>query len=203
MKRLILAGLFASRLGAATYTVTVAFPSFSPSSLTVSAGDTIHWTGLSGHNVAESANDTSNSYSGGFYSGAVSAVTTFDLTLSAGTYYYICEAHAATFNMRGALFVVPGPVPTAVPLGLPGVLGPVPQKRGDPLCLKLAQPERSILCELYNPRGEIVARDKSYAAAQACLSTQGLAAGMYFARVETEDAALAHLVRLQKIVLLP
>ena len=107
-------------LQAATQTVTASFPAFTPASLTISAGDSVQWNALTGHNVAQSANAASNVYnSTGFRSGAVSAVPSFLFTFNTpGVYFYVCEAHA-TFNMKGVIFVVAPPSPTASPSSTP------------------------------------------------------------------------------------
>jgi plastocyanin len=117
MKRilcLILVGLaWGSRLSAATFVVSASFPVFSPSSLTISAGDTVEWQTLSGHTASETSSDTTTAYDGSGFRG--SGVATFDQAFpSPGTYYYICEIHIG-FGMRGVIFVLPAATPTISP----------------------------------------------------------------------------------------
>jgi plastocyanin len=103
-------------LAAATINVGVSGLSYVPNNITIAVGDTVHWSGLIGHNVAQSANAAANTYDGsGFYSGpAIGGPSTFDWTFtSAGDYYYVCEPHAS-LGMKGQIHVVV-PTPTATP----------------------------------------------------------------------------------------
>lgn len=91
--------------------------SFSPNSLTITAGDTVQWNSLQpNHNVAASNAPSDTAWNGdaSFYSGAINAVPSYSKQfLVAGTFNYLCEAHAG-LGMRGVIFVV-APSPTATP----------------------------------------------------------------------------------------
>lgn len=83
------------------------------------------------------------------------------------------------------------------------ILGPVPVKAGNPLCLAFPAAPYRTLCELYNSRGELVAREKFETQVARCIDTKNLAPGLYFANIEEEDKDQKHKRRLQKIVILP
>lgn len=100
---------------AATVIIGTSGVAFTGANPTIQAGDTIQWNGLSpGHNVAQTNSLSPMAYNGGFYSGAISAVSSFSHQFnSPGTYYYFCEQHAGA-NMNGTITVVtPTPSPTA------------------------------------------------------------------------------------------
>lgn len=112
--------LVATPSSAATATVSTSGFDFSPSTVTIAAGDTVTWTNLGGHTVT--ANDSS------FDSGQ--GQSTFSRTFSApGTYDYFCANHGGpTFGMRGRVVVLeagatatatatttPSPTSTATP----------------------------------------------------------------------------------------
>lgn len=83
--------------GAATVTVAVGSDFFSPSKVTRAAGGSVRWTKTDGvHNV----------YSSLFTSGRpTDRAFSFTRTFSAGTFSYVCQAHA--LNMRGTVRVAP------------------------------------------------------------------------------------------------
>ena len=88
-----------------THVVMVSGTAFTPSTLTVEAGDTVEWQNTSGcHNVAE----TTPSGPAGFGSGAVAcAPWTYSFTFTAaGEYDYRCDDHF-TFGMIGSVTVMP------------------------------------------------------------------------------------------------
>jgi len=93
-----------------TYTIVTSGLTWSPSSITINTGDTITWNFASNtHNVAQSSSAASNVYEGtpGFYSGVIGAggPNVFSQTFAtAGTYYFLCEAHA-TLGMKGMIIV--------------------------------------------------------------------------------------------------
>lgn len=108
-------GLLPAAACAADTTVTTAGLAFSPADVTITAGETVTWTNLSSHNVAEVDGPTDTTYNGGFYSGAVGSVTTWQHTFNTpGTYYYICEPHVFS-GMRGSVTVLPPPAPISGP----------------------------------------------------------------------------------------
>jgi plastocyanin len=90
------------------FTVTSPGNSFSPSSITITAGDTVIFSIASSHNVVEVSQTTYNSngntaLSGGFslpYSGG----TLYTAGLTAGTHYYVCSPHAS-MGMKGIIIV--------------------------------------------------------------------------------------------------
>jgi plastocyanin len=95
---------------------------YSPRTITVAVGDTVHWSGLgSGHNVARSTGPDATAYDGSspFYSGSpTNGIPTYQFTFNvAGAYYYVCDFHAGT-NMKG-LVVVVAPSPTQTPCATP------------------------------------------------------------------------------------
>lgn len=99
---------FATSVGAqTTHVVAVTNTQFSPSTLTIEAGDTVEWQNSAGcHNVFE----TTASSPAGFGSGSIMcAPWTYSFTFDVpGEYTYLCEAHGLA--MTGAVTVVP---PTA------------------------------------------------------------------------------------------
>jgi plastocyanin len=105
----------------ATTTVTCNGLTFSPSSVTINIGDTVTWTNLGIHNVAQvSSSSATSRQSGGFYSGAIGSQPTYSLTFSSAmvgnitsstTFNYICEAHIAE-GMRGSVTVSASTSPT-------------------------------------------------------------------------------------------
>lgn len=80
---------------------------FIPESVTIKAGDSVHWSWTGTHNVAETTTASSlAAKQGGFRSGPCCATNSeytriFD---TPGTYHYLCEAHAA-LGMRGTVIV--------------------------------------------------------------------------------------------------
>ena len=91
-----LAALAAGSAGAATVEVTTAALTFTPASVTIDVGDSVHFTGLLFHNVAESdcPSTVASLYNGGFRSGSTSAVLEWTHVFDEpGTFCYICEPH--------------------------------------------------------------------------------------------------------------
>jgi len=88
-----------------TVTVTNAGFAFSPSLLTINAGDTVRWTINSIHNVVEVSqatwNANGNTSNGGFSLPFGGGTHTFS---TPGTYYYVCEPHASG-GMKGRVIV--------------------------------------------------------------------------------------------------
>jgi plastocyanin len=83
---------------AATENVSAQDNSFSPQSLTIDQGDTVHWTNDGDNPHTVTANDDS------FDSGTLLAGQSFDHTFStAGTYGYFCEVHGQ--SMSGTVVV--------------------------------------------------------------------------------------------------
>lgn len=88
-----------------THVVVISGTEFTPSELTIEAGDTVEWQNTSGcHNVAE----TTPSGPAGFGSGAIAcAPWTYSFTFdSSGEYTYRCDAHFS-FGMVGSVSVLP------------------------------------------------------------------------------------------------
>lgn len=116
---LILTCLFSVGLRAATTTVTVFNFGFNPQTITVNAGDTVHWDNTVGgfHNVAPNGGSepTANGSSSGW---------TYDFQfLNPGTYPYYCQVHGSA-SMNGAVIVVTAtmtstPTPTMTPTDVP------------------------------------------------------------------------------------
>jgi plastocyanin len=111
LRFITLAALLAATL-CATFTVTTNGLTFSPSTVTVSVGDTVTWTGLDIHTVTQVDSSSSTTRTtNGFRSGNVGAVTNFSKTFDAATvgtattFFYICEPHASS-GMRGQVNVV-------------------------------------------------------------------------------------------------
>jgi plastocyanin len=90
-------------------TVTGEDMEFTPADLSINTGDTVyfHWSNTSmGHNVSQSSSADSNEYDGqGWRSGDASATVDFNVTFdNVGTFFYICEPHAAA-GMKGSIKV--------------------------------------------------------------------------------------------------
>jgi plastocyanin len=109
----------AGSAGAETVEVTTSGLTFAPDAVTIDVGDSVHFTGLFFHNVAESdcPNTVSSVWNGGFRSGGTSAVLEWTYVFDEpGTYCYICEPHI------GDLMVGTVTVQAAVP-SLSGKVG--------------------------------------------------------------------------------
>jgi plastocyanin len=107
----VLTGLFASSVSAATVQVSANDTrTFSPQSVTVAPGSSVHWTasGVDDHSATQDQ--------GLFNSGLPAPNLDFTRTFSAGTFAYHCEKHGVD-GMRGVVRVAPQ-VLTA-PTGLP------------------------------------------------------------------------------------
>jgi plastocyanin len=128
-RRLLLFACLGLLARARAATITVAATGglqFSPRTVTVQVGDTIHWTGLgSGHNAGQSTGPADNNSTfgagGDFFSGSTaSGVPTYDFTFnSAGAFYYVCDNHAGA-DMKGLIVVEPPtPTPTETPVFSP------------------------------------------------------------------------------------
>lgn len=98
----LVSGVATPAARAADVTINVVGNSFSPSNVTIQAGDTVTWTNNNQgiHNVASTA--------AGFRSGNPSGNWTFSHTFStAGTFGYVCEVHQS-MGMTGTVTVEPG-----------------------------------------------------------------------------------------------
>lgn len=99
-----LSGLLASSAVAAPATVTVDNDRFSPSAVTITAGESVTW------NFAESSHNVKgDGWSGNDDYGTGTFTKTFD---TPSTYSYVCEAHS---EMRGTVTVQPAPAQTPQP----------------------------------------------------------------------------------------
>ncbi len=90
-------------------TVTGSDMVFTPADLSINKGDTVyfHWSDTSmEHNVSQSSSADSNEYDGqGWRSGDASATVDFNVTFdNVGTFFFICEPHAAA-GMKGSIKV--------------------------------------------------------------------------------------------------
>ena len=102
---------------ASTTTVTIKDFSFSPATVTIKAGSTVHWSNLgpSAHTTTSDtglwSSGTLNSPSGGGgYGGSNSPGGSFDFTFATpGTYSYHCSLHPPTLypNFTGTITVTP------------------------------------------------------------------------------------------------
>jgi len=108
----------------------VAIPgnSFSPSTVTITVGQTVEWQSLQPtHNAVEvtqttwDANGTTSN--GGFMSGSAGAVDTFSNTFNTtGTFFFVCQPHVAGDDMKGTVIVQAAAVPTISGLSGGGLL---------------------------------------------------------------------------------
>ncbi len=115
--------------GSSIYTVTVgAGFTFTPSQLTVNAGDTVVWVNLGGFHTVSSTTGALDSPPG-----ATSYSVTFTQT---GVYNYFCEPHQF-LPMNGRVTVIDAPGTTATPTDIPSATvtpSPVPTRGpGDPV----------------------------------------------------------------------
>lgn len=104
----LICGLWPQGAFAADASINVSGFSFGPADVTINVGDKVTWSGLGAtHNVAQSDSALSNSYNlTGFRSGDVGDVTTFERTFNTpGIFYYICEPHALSSDMKGSVTV--------------------------------------------------------------------------------------------------
>src|SRR5438477_40146 len=109
---------------ASAATVTVAIGNnclcFSPESVTIHPGDTVHWTwSSSGHSTTSGSPGMPN---GMWDSGIQSQGHTFDRTFNtAGSFNYYCTPHGACCGMTGTVTVTNASAsPTPTPTGTPG-----------------------------------------------------------------------------------
>ncbi|MCH7813757.1 MAG: hypothetical protein IID40_07015 [Planctomycetes bacterium] len=86
---------------------------FVPADITITVGDSVHWTGLSlgFHSVAEVDDPAAMVWNGGFHSAAAASEFTFTFN-TPGPFFYICEPHVLS-AMRGSITVEPVPPPSA------------------------------------------------------------------------------------------
>jgi plastocyanin len=95
--------------GGGATSVSIASYTFSPQTLTVTAGTTVTWTNNDSvpHNVVSTDSaSTGASTTGTFSSGNLTKGQTFSFTFDkAGTYYYECSIHAAMAGMHGTVVV--------------------------------------------------------------------------------------------------
>lgn len=75
-------------------------------------------------------------------------------------------------------------------------------KQGSPLCLGFPSPPLRTLCEIYNPRGEMVARGRFNTEVNQCLDTVAVAPGLYYAVLEVEFADGTKKNVVQKVVVI-
>lgn len=98
--------LFGGTIYSATYTIVNVGDNFSPDSITISTGDKVTFSISSMHNAVEvnkdvwDANGTTSN--GGFSVPYGGGSVTFN---TAGTYYYVCQAHAY-LGMKGKIIVL-------------------------------------------------------------------------------------------------
>ncbi len=111
-----LSGVLASPAAAAPATVTVDNDRFSPSAVTINAGESVTW------NFAESSHNVQgDGWSGNDDFGTGTFAKTFD---APGTYSYVCAAHS---DMRGTVTVQPAPAAAPAPApGQPATGAPAP-----------------------------------------------------------------------------
>lgn len=111
---LVLAGFVCLLANATVHTITVSSNSFSPSSLTIQAGDTVLWNCISGcHNV----NGTTGTFPGNpasFGNSVACSPWTYQVQFtSTGTYNYQCDPHAP--GMAGTITVNVATLPVVIP----------------------------------------------------------------------------------------
>jgi plastocyanin len=153
----IIATLLTFRPGvasAATITVTIGNGGFffTPSSVTIHPGDTVHWTwSSSDHSTTSGSPGMPN---GIWDSGILNQGATFDHTFNtAGSFNYYCTVHGACCGMRGTITVAngapsPTPTPTATPASTPT---PTPAVTTNPATL--IGSSSATLNGTVNPRG--------------------------------------------------
>ena len=109
-----LCGALAAPAAAAPATVTVANDQFSPSAVSVGAGESVTWNfAEASHNVKGSGWSGNDDFGKGGFTKAFAA---------AGTFSFLCEAHPA--KMKGTVTVTAAAAPSATPT-LPGVIADV------------------------------------------------------------------------------
>lgn len=113
-----------------TWQVTNSGTSFSPSTITIQAGDNVNFTLDPNHDAVEVSAETwsadGSTSNGGFqvdFGGGLVAAS----QLSVGTHYYVCEPHAS-FGMKGTIIVKDGNTgfeQTQLPVGITVLPNPV------------------------------------------------------------------------------
>ena len=90
---------------AATVEVSTSGNTFVPADVKITAGDSVHWSGLLGgfHTVDEVDDATDNTYNGGFESAPAASEFTHTFNTQ-GVFHYICTPHVAQ-GMRGTVTV--------------------------------------------------------------------------------------------------
>ena len=115
-----------------------------------------------------------------------------------------------TMTNSPTVTATPTATPTYTPYGglkAPGgrlaVLGPVPVKRGMPLCLALAALPSDFSVDLYGTDGAKAAGLTGQQASEACLETSRLAPGLYYGRIKIHLRDGRSEERSQKAIILP
>jgi hypothetical protein len=121
-------------------------------------------------------------------------------TLTASATATVTPIFTATATATATITLTPTPPFAASGTGKP-VLGPVPLKSGDPLCLYFDAAPDSSSCQLYNIAGEMVANADFGGRPSPCLPTRRLAPGVYVARIKVQYKAGASRTQFQKIYL--
>jgi hypothetical protein len=110
------------------------------------------------------------------------------------------ETPVPTATSVATVTAVPMPTPlfAANTLGVNVVAGPVPTKRGQPLCLFFATQPSSSSAELFELGGGLALKSSFGSQTQPCLATQALAPGIYLLRVKVDGKE-----RWQKVAITP
>jgi len=194
---LLLTGLLSINSGAAVFTVQSGTTSFSPSLITIAAGDTVNFLLGSTHDAREVSQATWNAnqntaLAGGFQT-AFGGGTVLPTKLNAGTHYYVCTPHVQ-FGMKGRIVV------QGVPSGLAeNTLRPTFSVYPNPSTGKFRIDTdglthfRNFNVDIYNVLGKLIySTAGTYSSCDIDLQT--LPRGIYIVKISDEDAVLTRRV---------
>ncbi|HEX5316451.1 MAG TPA: T9SS type A sorting domain-containing protein, partial [Candidatus Kapabacteria bacterium] len=182
--------LTAGSTRATTHTITFGDYFFSPSTLNVSVGDTILWSGTFGVHTATSTSVPSGAASFDFRTGT----TAMYVVTVAGTYSYDCIFHAS-FGMTGSFTAAAAGVENPQPVNMMmDPLYPNPAMDEAMVHFTLDKPEHVTL-RIYNSTGTLVQtptnEEMSSGFHMLMIDTKQLASGSYQYVLQAGDAVLA------------
>lgn len=184
---------------------TSAFPTRTPSpSWTASPTDSITPTATPSRTATETPTASPTATVSVTVSPTPSSTASASVTATISPSATVCPTPTRTFSPAPTVTASPGAAPAfaSTDLGKP-VLGPVPLRAGEPLCLYFDAAPFSSACRVYNQAGQRVADADFGGKIDPCLATGRLAPGLYFVRVDVSYADGSKRIVDQKVAILP
>ncbi|MEI6488585.1 MAG: T9SS type A sorting domain-containing protein [Bacteroidota bacterium] len=180
---------------ATTWTIGNSGFTFTPATITITAGDTVVFSIASSHDAREVSQTTFNAngsaaLSGGFQT-AFGGGSVLPASLGVGTHYYVCSAHAS-MGMKGTIIVINSNVGIAENPGMIDFsISPNPSNG----IIKLSRTNSSTNCSIkvFNLLGENVFQSDSFISE---IDMNNQAKGLYFVEIKNELT-----VRTKKIII--